>query len=295
MKFFIIDWSGFLYRAYYAYPQISDKDWHNINVVYWFFRMLLKIIWENPDYFVIARDSPVKTIRHESFPEYKANRKKMEDDFKRQIPLTQELTNALWIPNLVVDTYEADDIIATLTKKYKSDQDLIIDIYSSDKDLKQLLDRNVFCIDPLKWIRTDTKLFLQEFMFDPKYILDYLALTWDSADNIKWVAWIWPKKASELIKKYNDIDWIYSHIDEISWDIKDKLIQNKEEAYTSRDLIQLHDIETLNEETISNFKLDLDFNKYKKILIEEYWFNSFEKPLNELKKKFETPTQNSLF
>ncbi|MCF7834530.1 5'-3' exonuclease [Candidatus Gracilibacteria bacterium] len=295
MKFFIIDGSGFLYRAYYAYPQISDKDGHNINVVYGFFRMLLKIIGENPDYFVIARDSPVKTIRHESFPEYKANRKKMEDDFKRQIPLTQELTNALGIPNLVVDTYEADDIIATLTKKYKSDQDLIIDIYSSDKDLKQLLDRNVFCIDPLKGIRTDTKLFLQEFMFDPKYILDYLALTGDSADNIKGVAGIGPKKASELIKKYNDIDGIYSHIDEISGDIKDKLIQNKEEAYTSRDLIQLHDIETLNEETISNFKLDLDFNKYKKILIEEYGFNSFEKPLNELKKKFETPTQNSLF
>lgn len=295
MKFFIIDWSGFLYRAYYAYPQMSDKDGHNINVVYWFFRMLLKIISENPDYLLIARDSPVKTFRHQSFPEYKANRKKMEDDFKNQIPITQEITNSLSIPNLVIDTYEADDIIATLSKKFKSDQNLVIDIYSSDKDLKQLLDNNVFCVDPLKWIRTDTKLFLQEFMFNPEYILDYLALTWDSADNIKWVAWIWPKKASELIKKYNTIDWIYSHIDEISWDLKDKLEQSKQEAYKSRDLIQLHDIQDLQDKNISDFRLNLDFNKYKKILVEDYWFSSFAKLLDELKKKIESPIQNSLF
>lgn len=295
MKFFIIDWSGFLYRAYYAYPQMSDKDWHNINVVYWFFRMLLKIISENPDYLLIARDSPVKTFRHQSFPEYKANRKKMEDDFKNQIPITQEITNTLWIPNLVIDTYEADDIIATLTKRFKSNQDIVIDIYSSDKDLKQLLDNNVFCVDPLKWIRTDTKLFLQEFMFNPQHILDYLALTWDSADNIKWVSWIWPKKASELIKKYWTIDWIYSHIDEIPWDLKDKLEQSKQEAYKSRDLIQLHDIQDLKDKSISDFSLDLDFNKYKKVLVEDYWFSSFAKLLDELKKKIESPIQNSLF
>lgn len=295
MKLFIIDWSGFLYRAYYAFPQLTDKDWHNINVVYWFFRMLIKIFNENPDYLVICRDSPVKTKRHESYEEYKANRKKMDDDFKNQIPLTQEIVNHLSIPNLVVSWYEADDIIATLTNNFKNNPELIIDIYSSDKDLKQLLSNNVFCIDPMKWIRTDTKLFLQEFTFQPEYILDYLALTGDSADNIKWVSWIWPKKALDLIRKYQTIDNIYAHIDEISGDIKDKLINCKQEAYHSRNLIQLYNIQDLKEKLISDFKLDLDFDRYKKTLVNEYNFSSFEKQLDDLKKKLQTPMQNSLF
>jgi len=91
-----------------------------------------------------------------------------------------------------------------------------IDIYSSDKDLKQLLRNNVFEIDPIKGIKTDTKLFLQEFMFEPRYILDYLALVGDSSDNIKGIAGIGPKQASELIKKYQTLDGIYAHIDEIT-------------------------------------------------------------------------------
>jgi DNA polymerase I len=139
--------------------------------------MLIKIFHENPDYLVICRDSPTKTVRHEVYKEYKANRKKMDDDFKNQIPITQEIVNQLSIPNLVVNGYEADDIISTLTQMFQKDLNLVIDIYSSDKDLKQLLSDNVFCVDPLKGFRTNTKLFLQEFAFEPQYILDYLALT----------------------------------------------------------------------------------------------------------------------
>ena len=90
MKFLLIDWSWFLYRAYYGLPPLYNNDGKNVNVVYGFFRMLLKTFQEKPDYLVIARDSPKKTIRHEMFEEYKANRKKMEDDFKQQIPLTKQ-------------------------------------------------------------------------------------------------------------------------------------------------------------------------------------------------------------
>jgi DNA polymerase-1 len=216
MKFFVIDGSGFLYRAYYAFPPLTDKDGHNVNVVYGFFRMLFKVFQEKPDYLVITRDSPVKTLRHEVYAEYKANRKKMDDDFKHQIPLTKAIVQEVGIPNITVDTYEADDIIATLVKTYKNTLDLVIDIYSSDKDLKQLLDVNVFEVDPMKGITVDTKFFLQEFMFEPIYILDYLALVGDSADNIKGVPGIGPKQASELIKQYKTIDNIYAHIDEVN-------------------------------------------------------------------------------
>lgn len=295
MKLFVIDWSWFLYRAYYAFPPLTDKDGHNTNVVYWFFRMMFKIFQEKPDYLVIAWDAPVKTIRHDTFPEYKANRKKMDDDFRHQIPVTKEIVAELGIPFLSVDGYEADDIIASLVRKHQNEPDMLIDIYSSDKDLKQLLKNNVFAVDPLKGITTDTKLFLQEFLFEPKYILDYLALTGDSSDNIKWIAGIGPKQASELIKKYQDLDGIYAHIDEITGGLKQKLIDGKEDAYWSKNLIQLHTVPGVETMTLDQFVLSLDFGKMKEILVKRYGFQSFEKVIDEMKKKMESPVQMGLF
>ena len=93
MKFFLIDGSSFLYRAYYAFPSMNDQEGHNINVVYGFFRMLMKIFQEKPDYFVITWDSPVKTLRHEEYSEYKANRKKM-DAARRKKNVGHPATNA---------------------------------------------------------------------------------------------------------------------------------------------------------------------------------------------------------
>ncbi len=295
MKFFLIDGSSFLYRAYYAFPPMNDADGHNINVVYGFFRMLMKIFQEKPDYFVITWDSPVKTLRHEEYPEYKANRKKMDDDFKHQIPTTKAIVAELWIPSLIVPTYEADDIIYTLAMKYKADKHMKIDIYSWDKDLKQLLDENVFCIDSMKGLTTTTPLFVKEYGFDPIYILDYLALVWDSADNIKWITWIWPKKASDLIQKYQTIDNIYTHIDDITGEVKQKLLAGKEDVYKSRGLIELKHIDEIQDTQLENFALSLDFAKYKKVLVDDYHFHSFDKTLDELKKKLQSPVQNWLF
>ena len=295
MKLFVIDWSGFLYRAYYAFPPLVDKDGHNTNVVYWFFRMLFKILQEKPDYLVIARDAPVKTIRHEVFPEYKANRKKMDDDFRHQIPVTKEIVQELGIPFLSVEGYEADDAIASVVRKFAPDKNLHIDIYSSDKDLKQLLDSNVFAIDPIKWVTTDTKLFLQEFLFEPQYILDYLALVGDSADNIKWVSGIWPKQASDLIKKYKSLDAIYAHLDEITGAVHQRLVDGKEDAYRSRDLIQLHTIPDIDQIHLDQFAVSLEFDRMKQILVSRYGFASFEKLIDELRKKMITPVQIGLF
>lgn len=295
MKLFLIDWSWFLYRAYYALPPLRDSNWQNMNVCFGFFRMLLKIFQEKPDYLIITRDSPVKTKRHESYPEYKANRKKMEDDFKNQIPITKAIVEELWIPNIAAPWYEADDIIATLVRKYKENKELNIDIYSSDKDLKQLLDSNVFAVDPMKNVTTNTESFFQEYHFQPENILDYLALVGDSSDNIKWVAWIWPKKAEDLIVKYQNIDNIYAHIDEITWDVQTKLIEGKESAYHSRDLIQLTKVEDVFNTNIENFKIKLDFQHLKNVLVKNHNFNSMEKIIEEVRKKYEDPQQMSLF
>lgn len=296
-KFFIIDGSGFLYRAYYAFPEMLNEKWENYNVIYGFFRMMLKIFAEKPDYFVIARDAPTKTHRHEIYPEYKANRIKAPDDFKIQIPVIQDIVNKLKIPSLVMPWYEADDLIAACANNHKNNQDIVSYIYSSDKDLKQLLDKNnnVYIFDAMKWTKTTTKEFLQEYMFEPKYILDYLALVWDGADNIKWVPWIGPKWASELIKKYQTIENIYDHLDELAPWMQTKLIEWKESAIHSKKLIELENVPELDWLDLETMKLDIDFPDYKKVLIEEYWLKWINKTLDELKNKYYMPTQDSLF
>jgi len=294
-KLYLIDWSWYLYRAYYAFPEMPDRDGHNINVVYWFFRMLLKLFHEKPDYFVVARDAPTKTHRHEIYPEYKANRVKAPDDFKAQIPIVQEVAQKLNIHSLVIPGYEADDIIASMAKKYKQDKDILCNIFSSDKDLKQLLDENVIFTDPSKWTQYKTKDFVQEYLFQPEHILDYLALIWDGADNIKWVPGVWPKWASTLIQKYQTVENIYNHIDEISGGIKDKLIEWKEEAFKAKGLISLEDVPEVNFIDLQEYKFDIDFNKYMDVLVKEQNFGSMEKVITELKNKFHMPQQSSLF
>ncbi len=294
-KFYLIDWSGFLYRAYYAFPDMPDKDWHNVNTIYWFFRMLIKIFFDKPDYFVIARDAPSKTHRHESYPQYKANRAKAPDDFKIQIPIIIEIANKLWIPNIVLPWYEADDIIASIVTKFKENTDITYNIFSADKDLKQLLDQNVIFTDPTKWITYKTNDFIQEYWFEPKHILDYLALIGDNADNIKWVPWIWPKWASDLIKKYSTIENIYNNLENIWTTTRAKLLQWKESAQNAKKLISLEISPEINEINIEKYKFEIDFSNYKKILIDEYNFWSMDKVITELKNKFQMPQQTSLF
>lgn len=294
-KFYLIDWSWFLYRAYYAFPEMSDEDGHNINTVYGFFRMLLKIFHDKPDYFLIARDAPTKTHRHETYPEYKANRAKAPDDFKHQIPLVQDITKQLKIPSLVMPWFEADDIIASMVQKFKSNQDIIYNIYSADKDLKQLLCENVIFTDPSKWVTYRTNDFIQEFWFEPMYILDYLALIWDSADNIKWVPWIWPKSASTLIQKYSTIENIYEHLDEISGGVRSKLSEWFENAQSAKKLITLEYAPQTDLFSLDDYVLDIDFLNYERILLHDLKFNSMWKALYELKNSYQMPQQSSLF
>jgi len=294
-KFYLIDWSWFLYRAYYAFPSMPDKNWENVNVVYWFFRMIMKLFFDKPDYFMIARDAHTKTHRHEIYPEYKANRTKAPDDFKRQIPIVQEISKKLWIPNLVLPWYEADDIIASIIKRFSEDKNIICNVFSADKDLKQLLAENIIFTDPTKWITYKTNDFIQEYWFEPKYILDYLALIWDSADNIKWVPWIWPKWASALIQKYQTIENIYQNLDEIWWATKEKLQEWIEFANHAKGLITLEYAPEIEIFEIDDFKLDINFTNFEDVLIRENNFWSLSKTINELKNKYLMPQQSSLF
>ena len=291
-SFFLFDWFAFLYRAYYAFPEIKNSEWQNINAVYWFLRMLIKRLNKKPDYITIARDAPQKTFRHELAPDYKATRKKMDEDFILQIPIIQNIIKDLWIISQIVPWFEADDIIASFVNHYKN-PDLSMYIYSADKDLKQLLTNWVFIVDPIKDTPYQKKDFLSEFWFEPQYIVDYLALLWDNADNIKWVTWIGEKKAQSLIQ-YWTIENIYEHISELDNTESKILNDQKENAFFSKKMIQLANID-LSEPKLEDFKFNFNWSEYIKIICNKHWIKWLEKPLIEMKKQFEKPQQLGLF
>lgn len=291
----IIDGSGFMFRAWYAFPPLMNKEGKNLNVVYGFTRMMLKLLAEQYEYFVIARDSAVKTKRHEAYQEYKATRKKLEDAFKIQIPLVHQVINELWVANIAAPGYEADDIIATLVKNYQNLPDLSIQVFSSDKDLKQLLQSNVLVTDPLKNLTTTVADFEQEFGFAPASIVDYLALIGDSADNIKGVAGIGPKKALDLIQRFGTIENIYEHLEDIWGELKEKLAAGVEDALFSKQLIELMQVPELENKALEEINLTVDLEKWKEILIGEWEFFGLKKFFEEWKKKLKTPQQLGLF
>ena len=179
---YIIDGSGFLFRAYYGLPALTDKDGHAVHAIYGFLRMVFKVLHEKPAYFLIARDAPHKTLRHESFAEYKGKRPELPDDFKYQIRQTKELVNEIGLNAAEIPGYEADDIIATIAHSCK--HGCKVSILTSDKDLKVLIDENVICSDPMKGINTTRESFIQERGFEPQNFADYLALIGDASDNI---------------------------------------------------------------------------------------------------------------
>jgi len=270
---------------------MKNTNWENINLIFGFFKMILRLLLEQPDYFLISWDLPKKTIRHEKFSEYKSNRIKIPDDFKSQIPILQDIIKNIWIPSLWIEWYEADDIIYSFAKIWSS-KNIQTTIFSWDKDMKQVLDQNIIFKDPMKNKITKYADFLQEYWFEPKYIVDYLALIWDTSDNIPWVVWIWPKTAIWLISKYNTIENIYLNIDKIAPKIKEKLIFWKESVLYSKDLILLMEISNLD---IENCKYDIDFDNIYDIIIDKMWFNSFVGILNELKHKKSMPKEVWLF
>ena len=184
-------------------------------------------------------------------------------------------------------------MIASLVKQYKN-SDLEMYVYSADKDLKQLLTDWVFIVDPVKDLPYQKKDFLAEFGFEPQYIVDYLALLGDSADNIKWVTWIGEKKAQSLVQHYGTIENIYEHLNELENSESSILSSQKDDAFFSKKMIQLANID-LSETKIENFKFNFDGSKYIDIICNQNWLNWLQKPLTEMKKDFEMPQQLGLF
>ena len=245
-RFLLIDSNALIHRAFHALPPLRTKEGLNIGAVYGFTSTLLKAIEDvKPDYIAAAFDLAAPTFRHSEYAEYKANRVKPADELIEQIPYAKEVLKALNIPIYALAGFEADDLIGTLCKKI-DDKQLNIETYivTGDMDTLQLVDDNTKVYTLKKGIKDtiiyNTDLVSQKYGFGPDRVIDYKALRGDPSDNIPGVKGIGEKTATDLIIKYKDLDGVYQAINEnifsFSNSIKEKLINNKENAYLSKKL-----------------------------------------------------------
>lgn len=281
-KIILVDGNNLLFRSYYATAYngnfMNNSKGFPTNALFGFVNMINKIISEeNPVYMLVAFDKG-KTFRHEKYTEYKGGRGETPEELKKQFPVAKELLTAMGIKYYEIDNYEADDIIGTFSNMCNNNPNYQGLIVSSDKDLLQLISDEVE-IKLLKskdYIRYNKETFKQEWGIDPIKIIDLKALMGDSSDNIPGVKGIGEKTALKLLQTYSSLDGIYENINNISGKLKEKLINDKENAYMSYELatiynkvpleINLNDIkckENDKEKLISLYE-DLEFYSFLK-------------------------------
>ncbi|MBI3172758.1 MAG: DNA polymerase I [Chloroflexi bacterium] len=240
---YLIDGHALAYRMYFALTAGgSSQRWQTSKGeptagIYGFARELLRILeQEKPDYLAVAFDTG-KTFRDEIFPEYKGTRAKMPDDLRPQIERIREMVDAFNIPRLEMEGYEADDVLGSVAK-IAAEQGLGIKIITGDRDLLQLVnERTVVYLagDDKNYITTEDVL-KSKFAVRPDQVVDYKALVGDTSDNIPGVPGIGEKTANNLLAKFDTLDNIYAHLDEVENRWRTKLEAGKDSAYMSRDL-----------------------------------------------------------
>lgn len=243
-KILLVDAFGIIFRSYYAFitRPLKNKNGENVSALFGFFRGIFSILRkENPDYLLIALEGKGPCFRNKIYPEYKANRQETPEDLKEQIVKIIDLIEKLGFPHFYQDGFEADDIIGTLTEWYTEKEDCEVLIFSSDKDLRQLVKERVSLCRPDP--KSNQNLFyareeiFQEMGIYPEQVADYLALTGDKSDNIPGVPGIGDKSAVGLLSTWQSLENIYENIDKITpAGLQKKLELNREKAYLSKQL-----------------------------------------------------------
>ncbi len=210
--FLILDGNALLHRAWHAIPPLTAPDGRVVNAAYGFTNVLEKMRLDlKPDYMAVAWDLPGATFRHDEYKEYKAQREKKEQELYDQIPIIQDILTVYGIPSLSAKGFEADDIIATLAKKF-GEKDLQVKIVTGDKDTFQLIDDHISVVSFIKGLSEtktyDVKAVIDRYGLEPKQIIDLKTLAGDPSDNIKGVAGIGEKGAITLIKEFGSVEGI---------------------------------------------------------------------------------------
>lgn len=246
-ELFLVDGSGFIFRAYYAMAysgrgNMTNPDGVPVSAVYGFTQMLHKMLRDyHAPYMAVIFDAARENFRNDIYPEYKANRDETPEDLKPQFGLIREATEAFDIPALELAGYEADDLIATYARLATEAGKKVV-IVSSDKDLMQLVNDNVRMLDPMKdkWIGIDEV--HEKFGVAPDRVVDVQSLAGDSVDNVPGVPGIGLKTAAQLINEYGSLEELLSRAGEIKQPKRrEKLINHADDARVSQQLVRLED------------------------------------------------------
>lgn len=280
---YIIDGNSLINRAFYALPLLKNNDGEYSNAVYGFCNILAKLLTENKvDYLAVAFDLKAPTFRHLMCDFYKATRKGMPDELASQMPLLKEMLKLMNVTILEQSGFEADDIIGSLSKKF----DVKSHIITGDRDALQLINEKVDVFLTRKGI-SEIEIFDEEHLKDtmgilPYQVIEMKALMGDSSDNIPGVKGIGEKTALNLIQTYNDVENVYSHIDDFTGKLKEKLVDGHDLAKISKTLATICCDVEINQ-TLEDFKFDFPFNEKVVEFFKRYEFKSILKRDNLFK------------
>ncbi|MDY3798278.1 MAG: DNA polymerase I [Bacilli bacterium] len=286
-KVVLVDGNNLMFRSYFATlysgSTLRNKKGFPTNAIYGFVNMINKIISEEkPMYMAVAFDIG-KTFRHEKYDYYKGKRDNTPDELKEQFPIAKQILTAMNIKYFELQGYEADDIIGTFSKKCEQDDDFKALIVSSDKDLLQLItdQTEVKLLKTKDYIRMDYKAFYDTYGIEPIKMIDLKALMGDASDNIPGVKGIGEKTALKLLTTYGSLSSIYEHIDEIKGSVKDKLIQDKDNAYMSYNIATIYKDVPLNVELEELAYIPKDKNELYKIYNELEFYSLIKESNNK--------------
>lgn len=297
-KIMILDGNSILFRAFFAMPPLKTKKGQYTNAVYGFLSMLYKLLdTYSPEYICVAFDPKKPTFRHEQYKEYKATRAKAPNELVEQFQLIRDVLDIHNIKCIEIDGFEADDVAGTFANAAKG---LVDEVYlvTSDKDYLQLIDQNIKVILTKKGVTNIEEMNLEalneQYGITPHEFIDLKALMGDQSDNIPGVSGVGEKTALKLIQEYKSLDNIYENIDSIKGKLKEKLENDKMQAYMSQTLATI----------ITDIPIEFNIDEYKVIepdykrladMYDELEFRTFKKRINEGNISVGTESQISLF
>ena len=259
----LVDGNNLMFRSYYATAYtgniMKNSKGFPTNALYGFTTMINKIInEEQPEYIAVAFDIG-KNFRKQKYDFYKKGRASTPDDLIKQMPIARKILDAMGIKYLELEPYEADDIIGTLAKMADLDKEYDATIISSDRDLLQLISAgtDIKLLKQTGFIKYNQETFMDEYKIEPIKIIDLKALAGDSSDNIPGVRGIGEKTALKLLQEYQSLEGIYEHIDEIKGKTKEKLVEDRTNAFMSKEIATIYRDVPLN--------ISFDDIKYKEV------------------------------
>ena len=271
---YLVDGSGYIFRAFHALPQMNRSDGTPTNAVFGFTTMLMKLVEDlEADHLAVIFDTKRLTFRNDIFPDYKANRDEPPDDLKPQFSLIRDAVRAFRVPCLEMEGFEADDLIATYTRQARK-KGMRVTVVSSDKDLMQLVNDGVDMYDPMKNRSIGRAEVIEKFGVGPERVIDVQSLAGDSVDNVPGVPGIGIKTAAQLITEYGDLDTLLARAEEIKQPKRrQNLIEFADQARISRDLVRLKDdvdvveplerlaVEAPDDATVLAFLKEMEFKR----------------------------------